>query len=230
MCLLLLVIVEALFQIPTISNLFSPENGIGTGMETTSWIALWMLMFLQVTIIPIPMLPILVLCNKTSLVASEQGLSALFSWQTIGFTLFCTSAIVAGSMVAYVLGKLFGRRAVKWAACNEEEFDKWSHAFNSKKGKVLYGLTVLFPLFPDDVISIVMGAVKMDFLYFTVVHTICSFIGTFTMLFFMRLPYLNEFFNSSGEGFPVALVVYAILLFICIIALVIIKHKIKKND
>ena len=96
-----------------------------------------------------------------------------------------------GSIVAYALGKLFGRRAVKWAAGDEEEFDKWTHAFNSKSGKILYGLTVLLPLFPDDVISMVMGAVKLDFVYFVIVHAICSFIGTFTMIFVMRLPFAN---------------------------------------
>lgn len=228
-CLLLLFVVESLFQIPAINNFFSPENGIGDEMGIVSWCALWLLMFLQVTIIPIPMLPILVVCNKTSLVANDNSLASLISGQTLGFVLFCTSAIVAGSMCAYLLGKLFGRKAVKWAAGDEQEFDKWSNAFNSRKGKFFYMLTVLFPLFPDDIISIVMGAVKMDFLYFVIVHAICSFIGTYTMLIFMRLPYISEFFNSSVDSFPVALVVYSALLVICCIILLITKHNIKKS-
>lgn len=228
-CLILLLIVESLFQIPAVNNFFSPENGIGQGMGIASWIALWMLMFLQVTIIPIPMLPILVLCNKTSLVAESVDLLSLFSIETLWFTLFCASAIVAGSATAYMLGKLCGRKAVKWAAGDDEEFDKWSNAFNSKRGKFIYGLTVLLPLFPDDVISIVMGAVGMDFLYFIIVHAICSVIGTFTMLFFMRLPIISQFFNNSGEGFPIALVVYAFLFVLCSIILLIIRCKVDKN-
>lgn len=173
------------------------------------------------------MLPILLVCNKTPLVANDDSLVSLFSGQTLEFVLFCTSAIVAGSMCAYLLGKLFGRKAVKWAAGGEEEFDKWSNAFNSKKGKFFYMLTVLFPLFPDDVISIVMGAVKMNFLYFVIVHAVCSFIGTYTMLVFMRLPYISEFFNSSEDSFPFALVVYGVLLLFSSIILLI--CKIKKN-
>ena len=224
-CLLLLTIVEALFLIPEVNQFFSPENGIGEGMGISSWIALWMLMFLQVTIIPIPLLPILVMCNKTTLVAVDGELMSLSSTKTLFFVAFCTSAILMGSIVAYALGKLFGRRAVKWAAGDEEEFDKWTHVFNSKKGKILYGLTVLLPLFPDDVISMVMGAVKLDFTYFVIVHAICSFIGTFTMIFVMRLPFANQFFNSGGDEFPIALVVYSALLIIVVIISLVLRIK-----
>ena len=132
-------------------------------------------------------------------------------------------------MVAYWLGKIGGRRAVKWIAGDEEEFDKWSNALNGKLGKRLYALTVLLPIFPDDILCIVVGAMKMDFLFFVVTHLICSIIGIYVSLIFMRLPYIDAFFNSSGEGFPIALVVYSIILLFCISISIVLRKSIKKD-
>ena len=132
-------------------------------------------------------------------------------------------------MVAYWLGKIGGRRAVKWIAGDEEEFDKWSNALNGKLGKRLYALTVLLPIFPDDILCIVVGAMKMDFLFFVVTHLICSIIGIYASLIFMRLPYIDAFFNSSGEGFPIALVVYSIILVFCISISIVLRKSIKKD-
>lgn len=169
-------------------------------------------------------MPILVFCNKTKLVSYGTSIGALFSGRTLFFALFCASASLCGSMLAYFLGKAFGRRAVKWIAGEEEEFDKWSNSFNSRTGKFIYGLTVLLPLFPDDLLCIVVGALKMDFIFFIIVHAVCSVIGIFCSLLFMRLPYVERFFNS-GDGFPWALLIYSILFIICIIAILLLKKK-----
>lgn len=229
LCMLFLVVVEVLFQIPYIQELFNPSKSIGNDVSIGGWIALWMLMFLQVTVIPIPMLPILVFCNRTQFVSFSGGIIGLFSIRTLFFVLFCTSASVVGSMAAYGLGKLCGRRAMKWVAGDEREFDKWSSAMNGKLGKRLYGLTVLLPIFPDDLLCIVVGAMKMDFLYFVSVHIICSIIGIFSSLLFMRLPYINVFFNNDG-GFPTALLVYSIILIICITISITLKNSLKNNN
>lgn len=228
-CMLLLVVVEVLFQIPQVNKFFDPSQNIGKDVSIGAWIALWGLMFLQVTIIPIPMLPILVFCNSTQFVSFGDGLQGLLSTRTLFFVLYCSSASVVGSMVAYWLGKIGGRRAVKWIAGDEEEFDKWSNALNGKLGKRLYALTVLLPIFPDDILCIVVGAMKMDFLFFVVTHLICSVIGIYASLIFMRLPYIDAFFNSSSEGFPIALVVYSIILVFCISISIVLRKSIKKD-
>lgn len=228
-CILLLIVVEILFLVPAVNNLFDPEKNIGKSVSKVAWIALWFLMFAQVTIIPIPQMPILVFCNKTALVSTEVGIAGLFSGRTVFFVLFCASAALCGSIVAYFLGKVFGRKAVKWIAGEEEEFDKWSNAFNSKRGKFIYGMTVLLPVFPDDLLCIVVGALKMDFVFFVVVHAICSVIGIFCSLFFMRLPYIDKFF-SGGSGFPWALLIYSLLFIMCVVAMVILKKKLPKKN
>lgn len=223
-CILLLIVVEVLFLIPSINNIFDPERNIGKDVSIIAWVALWLLMFAQVTIIPIPQMPILVFCNKTKLVSYGTSIVDLFSGRTLFFTLFCASAALCGSMIAYLMGKSFGRKAVKWIAGEESEFDKWSNSFNSKTGKFIYGLTVLLPVFPDDLLCIVVGALKMDFIFFIIVHSICSVIGIFCSLLFMRLPYVERFFNG-GDGFPWALLIYSILFIACIIVILLLKKK-----
>ena len=59
-------------------------------------------MFAQVTIIPIPALPILTACNQMAgLVAKDNSLSGLFSLNTLSFLLLTSSAAVLGSICAY---------------------------------------------------------------------------------------------------------------------------------
>ena len=172
MCLLLLLLEEVLFQIPAI-NYYLSADILEKQSGALVWIVLWLLMFFQCTILPIPAMPIYVFCNQTSLVANGSGLINLLSWQFLGFTLFCSSACILGSISAYWIGRKFGKKAVKWVAGSEEDYDKWSNTLNNKWGKGLYLCTVMFPLFPDDVLSIVVGAMKMNFSYYVFVHCLC---------------------------------------------------------
>ena len=229
-CVGLLLLVEGLFQIPAINSLFS-EEAIGTNAKSiTAWVVLWLLMFTQVTIIPIPAMPIYVFCNGTALVAQGPTLTDAFSLHTLFFVCFVVSACVAGSIVAYWLGRLGGGKAVKWIAGDEEDYNQWCKILNRKGGKIFYACTVLFPLFPDDIICLVVGAMKMNFKYFLTINAIGKLIGAYCFIIFLRLPYLADFFNSSrGEGFPWSLVVYAALLVICSVILIIWKKVCKKK-
>lgn len=228
-CLALLLVVEGLFQIPTIANLFN-EEAIGTSGESiTAWVILWLLMFAQVTIIPIPAMPIYVFCSGTNLVAYGSNLTDLFSLRTLFFICFVVSACLVGAIVAYWLGRIGGGKAVKWIAGDEEDYKHWCSILNNKKGKIIYACTVLLPIFPDDLICLVVGAMKMDFKYFVIVNIIGKLIGAFCMLLFLRLPYLDVFFTSSRNGeFPWSIVIYGSLLLLCIIITLIWK-KVCKN-
>lgn len=229
-CLALLLLVEGLFQIPAIANIFD-ESAIGTSAESiTAWVVLWLLMFAQVTIIPIPALPIYVFCSGTNLVAYGPGLVDLFSLRTLFFVCFVVSACLVGSIVAYWLGRLGGGKAVKWIAGDEEDYNQWCKILNNKKGKVIYCCTLVFPLFPDDLICLVVGAMKMNFKFFVIAQIIGKLIGSFCTLLFLRLPYLSDFFTSSRSGeFPLSVVVYGALLLLCTIITLIWKKVCKKN-
>lgn len=217
LCMVFMVLSEGLFEIPAIKEFF----GAGLIEGKSGWLVyvlVWLVMFAQVTIIPIPALPILTACNQIDgFVASNDGISGLFSINTVGFILLVTSASVLGSICAYWIGRKFGRPAVKWVAGSDEDYDKWSSVFNSKKGRWTWAATVLFPVFPDDLISFVVGSIKMNFVFYLNVNIICKFIGTFTMLLFMRLPGLDLFFGKSDGIIPWALIIYAIILVIAIV-------------
>lgn len=229
-CIGLLLIVEGLFQVPAINNLFDEES-IGSAVGITAWAVLWLLMFAQVTIIPIPAMPILVFCNNTNLVATGPELLDLFSLRTLFFAAFVTSACYAGSAVAYWLGRAGGGKAVKWIAGDEEEYKHWCQIFNRRDGKIIYAATVILPIFPDDLLCLVMGAMKMNFRDFTFINISLRFIATIAFMGFLRLPYVSDFFKSSvNGGFPWSILVYSVLLVLCIVTLIVWKIKVDKKS
>lgn len=230
-CLFFLLVVELLFKIPYIQNLFS-INTLESSMNNqyAVWIILWLLMFAQVTIIPMPCMPILAFCVNTPLVSYEAGLFGLFSLQTVFFVLYVTSACLAGSLCAYFLGKFGGKRAVKWIAGDEEDYKLWSKKLNCKAGKWIYAATVILPVFPDDVICIVVGSMGFDLKFYSFINITGRFFGTYAMLLFMRMPYINNFFSSAvNGGTPWALIAYSILFIISIVAAIIWRLKVIKK-
>ena len=111
-------------------------------------------MFLQVTILNIPAYVILSAC-------ASIGVEIL----SFKYILVVLSAYMLGCVLAYYLGFKFGKKAVKWCAGNDEDYDKWSEFLN-KKGKWWYFMTVVFPMFPDDILCLVAGAMKFNFIWY----------------------------------------------------------------
>ena len=78
-CMTFMVISEGIFEIPSVAIFF----GEGLIIGKTGWIVyviIWLVMWAQVAIIPIPALPILVACNQIpNLIAEESTLLSLFS-------------------------------------------------------------------------------------------------------------------------------------------------------
>ncbi|MBQ0017530.1 MAG: TVP38/TMEM64 family protein, partial [Clostridiales bacterium] len=188
----IMLIFEAIFSLNVVTDFFG--NLIKNSNGVIVYLIIWVIMFLQVTILNIPAYVILV--------ASESiGLFTL-GWQ---YLLTVISAYMAGCILAYWLGRWFGVRAVRWCAGSQDDFDKWSNVLN-KKGKIWYFLTVLFPLFPDDLLCLVAGAVKFDFGFYTVANLVGRSIGLITMLLVLKL------IGSIGGGFPFMIIVWAVAL------------------
>ena len=228
-CIALLLIVEIIFQIPTVKNMFG-ANALedSWGQQVTVWVILWLLMYAQVTIIPVPAMPIYVFCNQTDLVGG-LGLAGLFSFRTLFFVVFVESACIAGAVTAYWLGRTGGRRAVKWIAGDEEEYLIWSQKLNCRMGKYIYSATVVLPIFPDDILCLVAGAVKIDFGFFLIANISGRAVGTIALLVFLRLPYIASFFSSATNGgFPWALLVYSILLVVLVVMIIVWRKYCKK--
>lgn len=228
-CMVFMTLSEGIFEIPVIKNFFGADLIKGQ----SGWMVyaiVWLVMFLQVAIIPIPALPILTACNQINgLVGSNFELSGLFSFQTLFFVAFVTSATLTGAIASYWLGRTFGKKAVTWVAGSEKDYKIWSKKLNGKMGKWIYGATVLLPIFPDDLISLVIGSIKMNFTFYTIVNVICKFVGLYAMLIFMRIPGIDIMFGKSTD-FPWALILYAGILFVCIVINSILNYRINRNQ
>lgn len=228
-CMAFMTISDAIFEIPAVKNFFGADL-ITSQSGWMVYAVLWVVMFLQVAIIPIPALPILTACNQIpNLVGTSFKLSGLFSMQTLFFVLFVTSATLVGAIAAYWLGRTFGKKAVIWVAGSEKDYKLWSKKLNGKMGKWLYTSTVLLPIFPDDLISLVIGSIKMNFSFYVIVNAICKIIGLYAMLIFMRIPGIDMMFSQS-TGFPWALTIYAAILLVCILINSFVNYKINTNQ
>ena len=203
----ILLVFEAIFSIPAINNFF-----MGLISSSEGWIAyiiIWVIMFLQVTVLNIPAYSILSACTAIGM-------------KTLDFVFIAVvlSAYMAGCILAYWLGRWFGKKAVKWCAGSEEDYQKWSNVLNTK-AKWWYFLTVLFPFFPDDLLCIVAGSVKFHFGLYTIMNLVGRGIGLITTILTLGL------INKVSGGFPFMIIVWAIALLAELIAWIIVKKKMK---
>ena len=205
----ILLIFEGIFSIPAINNFFT---GLISG--SSGWLAylfVWLIMFLQVTILNIPAYSVLAACTSI-------GMKTL----DIVFISVVLSAYMVGCILAYWLGRWFGKRAVKWCAGSEEDYDKWSSVLNSK-GKIWYFLTVLFPFFPDDILCLVAGAVKFNFGLYTIMNFVGRGIGLVTTILTLGL------INKVSDGFPIMVIVWAVALIAELVGYIILSKKDKSK-
>lgn len=190
----IMLIFEVIFSIPAINDFF--RNWITSTSGWVVFLVIWLIMFLQCTVLNIP--AYVVLSASVSI-----GLNCM-SWQ---YLLTVITAYMAGCILAYWIGRWWGIKAVKWCAGSQEEFDKWSNLLNTK-GKWWYALTVLLPLFPDDLLCLVAGAVKFNFAFYVVANLIGRSIGLIAMILTLQA------IGSIGGGIPLMVIVWAVALII----------------
>ena len=127
---------------------------------------------------------------------------------------------MAGCILSYWLGRWFGSKAVKWVAGSEEDFDKWSNFIN-EKGKIWYLVTVILPLFPDDILCIIAGSLKMNFGFYTIANLIGRSIGLVTMLIVLK------YIGVASSSIPFMLIVWCVGLVAEIITLIVLNKNTK---
>lgn len=207
---LIILAVEIIFSIPVVNNWFASLITSSEGWIV--YLVIWLIMFLQTTVLNIPAYVVL----SASVSVGINALSVLY-------IVVVLSAYLAGCLLAYWIGYKFGKKAVKWCAGSEEDYEKWSKVLN-KKGKWWYFATVIFPMFPDDILCLVAGAVKFNFPFYILSNIIGRGIGLVTMLLFLEL------IGSMGGGFPYMVIVWAIALLVEIIIYFVLKKKENKNE
>lgn len=132
--------------------------------------------------------------------------------------LFMTAGTIIGSIITFLMGKIFGRKLAVWVI-GEEKTDKYSELLN-ERGRFLFIIMLLFPFFPDDVICLVAGISAMRFGYFITVVTLTRPV----MIAFMCYFGSGTIIPFRGWGIPVW-----IAIFVGVIILFFVINKIKKK-
>ena len=202
---IIMLVAEAIFDIPAVTNWF--EHIIKSSSGIWVWVVIWVIMFLQVTILTIPAYVIL----SASVSIGINTLSVLYIAVVI-------SAYMCGCLLAYWIGYKFGRKAVRWCAGSDEDYDKWSNFLN-KKGKWWYLATVVFPFFPDDLLCLVAGGVKFKFAWYAISNFIGRTVGLVTMLYTFKL------IGFVSNGIPLMLIVWAVALVAEIVVLIVLQNR-----
>lgn len=161
------------------------------------------LSFLQVTFIPLP--------STVTIIAGTLIYGPLQA------SLLSLAGILLGSMLAFLLGKVFGRKLVVFMV-GEKTCKKWVDFLTN--AKYSFFIMMLLPIFPDDVLCLVAGLTNMSWTFFTLTNLIARPIGIFTVSYF-----------GSGHLIPYhgwGLIVWAILI-VLIIAVLVLAYKYQKQ-
>ena len=121
-----------------------------------------LLQFLQVTFLPIP-----------STISTLAGVLIYGPFQA---ALLSLAGIMLGSILAFWLGRQFGRKLVVFMV-GEETCKKWTDFLTN--AKYSFVVMMVLPIFPDDVLCLVAGLTNMTWKFFVLTNLIARPIGIF---------------------------------------------------
>lgn len=122
--------------------------------STGAWgmVVFVLIQVLQIVILPLP-----------AIVCYVPG---TIIWGPLIATLLASAGVLIGSVIAYFIGRLWGKKAVIWIA-GKEATEKYS-AYFGKRGKGIFILMQILPFFPDDILCMIAGLTSMNFAFFFV--------------------------------------------------------------
>ena len=152
--------------------------------------------FLQVTFIPLP--------GALTIVA---GCYVFGMWRSF---LYSYIGMMLGSMLAFWLGRVIGRRFISWLVGGQEKTDEWLLKFKDRENVLLFFMFLL-PGFPDDTLCSVAGILPITWGGFIVMQIItrATSIGT-TVLFLSGriIPYHGWGLVVLGVGALIGLIAF----------------------
>lgn len=119
-------------------------------------------------------------------------------------TLLASIGVVIGSVIAYCIGRFFGKKAIIWIA-GEETTEKYIN-YIGNKGKMIFVLMQILPFFPDDILCMIAGLTSMSFPFFLAVMVLVR------PLIIAAYCYLGSgsLIPFSGWGIPVWIAIFAV--------------------
>ena len=127
---------------------------------TWSYLIFFFIQFLQVTFLPIP-----------AAVTTVAGTLVFGLWITC---LISFVAVMLASLFSFFIGKKLGSKVIIWIV-GEKDYHKWAEKLG--KGKYVFFLMMLFPVFPDDILCLVAGTTNMTWKFFFITNLITRPIG-----------------------------------------------------
>lgn len=163
--------------------------------------------FAQVSLIPIP--------GAVTILAG----SVLFGfWKSF---LYSYIGMMIGSVVSFALGRVIGRPYVNWVVGGKDKADEWIKKLNGRENVFLF-FAFFLPLFPDDILCAVAGALPIKWLTFIIMQVITRATSILATMLFMS----GEIIPFHGWG----LIVLGALAIVCVAAFIIsIKYSEKLN-
>ncbi|MBQ9734913.1 MAG: TVP38/TMEM64 family protein [Clostridia bacterium] len=154
--------------------------------------------FAQVTLVPIP--------GAVTILAG----SFLFGfWKSF---LYSYIGMMIGSIVSFALGRAIGRPYVNWVAGGEEKADEWIKKLKGRENVFLF-FAFFLPLFPDDILCAVAGALPVKWFTFIVMQIITRATSILATMLFMS----GEIIPFYGWG----LIVLGAVAIVCVTAFII---------
>lgn len=151
--------------------------------------------FLQVTFLPIP-----------STISTLAGVLIYGPLQT---ALLSMAGIMLGSILAFFLGRQFGRKLVVFMV-GEQTCQKWTNFLSN--AKYSFFVMMVLPVFPDDVLCLVAGLTTMSWKFFVLTNLFARPIGIFLTCYL-----------GSGHLIPYhgwGLIVWGIIIVVTVILLI----------
>lgn len=129
-------------------------------------------------------------------------------------------AVMIGSLIMFWVGRKAGRKFLNWMI-GKDSSEKWIDRMS--RGKYLFFLMMLFPMFPDDILCVVAGLTNMSFSFFFWTNILARGVGIACTVFF-----------GSGAIIPFhgwGLIVWAIIIVvIAILFYLSVRYKSKIDD
>lgn len=154
--------------------------------------------FLQATIVPLPAAVTIVAGNYLF------GAGWAFLYSYIGSLI--------GSVFAFALGKIVGRRFVNWIVGGKEKTEEWLKKLKGRENILLFFM-FLFPFFPDDILCAIAGILPISWVGFFAMQIITRATSIGATLLFMS----GEIIPFHGWG----LIVLGIIAVIGIVAFIV---------
>lgn len=133
-------------------------------------------------------------------------------WGPLTATLLATAGVIIGSVIAYAIGKFFGKRAVVWIA-GKETTEKYA-SYIAERGKIIFVIMQILPFFPDDILCMIAGLSCMNFPFFMAVMVL---VRPFVIAAYCYLG-SGTLIPFSGWGIPVWIAIFVVCIALAVLS------------